>query len=60
MRALLQSLERAAPEIRRPQLAEQLALLDAAVEREFPDPRELAIARTPDPLGLGAGTRDWL
>ena len=60
MRDLLQSLERGAPEIRRPQLAEQLALLDAAVEREFPDPRELAIARTPDPLGFGAGTRDWL
>ena len=59
MRALLESLLRSAPEVRRPQLAEQLALLDAAVDRHFPESAERAIARAPDPLGLGGDAREW-
>jgi uncharacterized membrane protein len=55
MRALLESLEEAAPKSRRPQLAQQRTLLDHAVERAFPDSLERAVARTPDRLGLGAG-----
>jgi uncharacterized membrane protein len=55
MRALLESLEEAAPESRRPQLAQQRTLLDHAVERAFPDSPERAVARTSDRLGLGAG-----
>ena len=59
-RALLQELERAAPEARGPELARQMVLLEAAVERGFPDPAERAIARVPDRVGLGSGVQDWV
>jgi hypothetical protein len=45
-------LERA-PELRRAALDQQLARLDAAVERAYPDPVERAHAQRPDRLGIG-------
>ena len=40
---------------RRAAIERQLDLLDACVERNFPDLREHELATTPDPLGLGGG-----
>ncbi|MDW5596221.1 DUF2254 domain-containing protein [Conexibacter stalactiti] len=53
MRALLLGLLDGAPEPRRPALEAQLARLDAAVARAYPDPVERAHAEQPDRLGIG-------
>jgi uncharacterized membrane protein len=55
MRALLIGLERLAPAARTEAVAEQTALLDAALERSYPDPAERAVAAEPDHMGLGGG-----
>lgn len=53
MRALLDGLAERAPEGRRAAVARQVALLDAAVARKYPDPEERALASRPDRIGLG-------
>jgi uncharacterized membrane protein len=53
LRALLQGMLERAPELRRAALEQQLARLDAAVERAYPDPVERAHAQRPDRLGIG-------
>ncbi|HYI34958.1 MAG TPA: DUF2254 family protein, partial [Thermoleophilaceae bacterium] len=53
LRALLEGLAAAVPEERRPAVAAQLALLDAAVERAYEDPAERALASQADHVGLG-------
>jgi len=53
LRALLESLMEVLPESRVPALRREWQLLDRAVLRLFPFPEDLALARTPDPQGLG-------
>lgn len=53
LRASLDDLLDVAPEDRRGPLLEQLELLDARIDRLAEDDHDRAIARQPDPLGLG-------
>jgi uncharacterized membrane protein len=53
LRSSLEDLLAFAPPDRRAPLEEQLALLDASIERIVTDPSDLRFAREPDPLGLG-------
>ena len=53
LRALLEGLQRAVPQERRPAVDAQLALLDAAVARAYDDPAERALASQADHVGLG-------
>jgi uncharacterized membrane protein len=53
MRAMLEDLLDAVPERRREALVAQVALLDAAVRRGFPDEDARGSARQRDPMGLG-------
>jgi len=53
LRSSLEDLLSFAPADRRAPLEEQLALLHASTERAAADPRDLRLARHPDPLGLG-------
>lgn len=53
LRFLLEDLLRVAPPFRRAELERQLALLDASIERSFPDAREAAVAHHADPQGHG-------
>jgi uncharacterized membrane protein len=57
LRAMLENLQQALPEARWPALSEELELLDRTLERLNPLPQDLALARTPDLQGLGAGSR---
>jgi hypothetical protein len=54
---MLENLQQAVPEARWPALREELELLDRTLERLDPLPQDLALARTPDLQGLGAGSR---
>lgn len=53
LRFLLEDLLRVAPAFRRGELQRQLALLDASIERAFPDEREAATAHHANPQGHG-------
>jgi len=53
LRAMLEHLAGALPESRRPPLREELAMLERAVERAFPDERDRSRARTGDLQGIG-------
>jgi uncharacterized membrane protein len=53
IRAMLENLRATLPEHRRPALDTELELLDWAVQKHFSRPEELALARIPDPQGLG-------
>jgi uncharacterized membrane protein len=53
MRAMIDSLMQVLPESRLPALRREWQLLDRAVKRSFPFPEDLALARTPDPQGIG-------
>ena len=57
LRAMLENLQQALPEARWPALSEELELLDRTLERLNPLPQDLALARTPNLQGLGAGSR---
>jgi uncharacterized membrane protein len=57
LRAMLENLQKALPEARRAALREELELLDGTLERSNTLPQDLALARTPDLQGLGAGLR---
>jgi uncharacterized membrane protein len=53
LRAMIDSLMQVLPESRLPALRREWQLLDRAVKRSFPFPEDLALARTPDPQGIG-------
>ena len=53
LRAMIDSLMLVLPESRLPALRREWQLLDRAVKRSFPFPEDLALARTPDPQGIG-------
>jgi uncharacterized membrane protein len=55
LRALLDGLLAGVPEARRPAVRRQLALLDDAVEREYPEGFRRTLARTGDRQGIGGG-----
>ena len=57
LRAMLMDLLKALPESRRPALQEELELLDWSLEQLQFEPRDLAVARTPDLQGLGGSLR---
>jgi hypothetical protein len=44
------------PEYRRPTLHAQLGLLDRTIEKLYPIPEDLALARIPDSQGLGGSS----
>ena len=54
---MLMDLLKALPESRRPALQEELELLDWSLEQLQFEPRDLAVARTPDLQGLGGSLR---
>ncbi|MEQ8145212.1 DUF2254 domain-containing protein [Streptomyces sp. OP7] len=56
LRALLEGLLSGVPAERRPAVRRQLTLLDAAVEREFPDAFRRSLARAADRQGIGGGS----
>jgi uncharacterized membrane protein len=53
LRAMIDTLNRALSEERRPALSEQLELLDRMLEQIHASPEDLALARVPDRQGLG-------
>ena len=57
LRAMLLDLLQALPENRRPALREELELLDWSLGRLQLEPRDLAVACTPDLQGLGGSLR---
>ena len=57
LRAMLENLEQALPEVRWPALRKELYLLDQTLARLNSLPDDLALARTPDLQGLGASLR---
>jgi uncharacterized membrane protein len=56
MRAMIENLLQTLPEVRRPALRQEMALLDRTLEKTFTFPEDLAIARIPDTQGLGGST----
>ncbi|CAM5618914.1 DUF2254 domain-containing protein [Streptomyces pilosus] len=56
LRAVLEGLLAALPQERRGSVRGELALLEAAVEREYPEPLRRAAARAADRQGIGGGT----
>lgn len=57
LRALLDGLLETLSAEHLPAVRIELEFLEEAVEREFTDPRRLAMARTADPQGIGGGQR---
>jgi uncharacterized membrane protein len=57
LRAMLMDLLKALPESRRPALQEELELLDWSLKQLQLEPRDLAVACTPDLQGLGGSLR---
>ena len=55
LRAALEDVKTVAPRDRHAPLDRQLALLSAAVEREFEDESDSQAAMHPDGLGIGSG-----
>jgi uncharacterized membrane protein len=53
LRAMLENLMQTLPERRRPTLRQELDLLDRTLEKAYPLPEDLALARIPDSQGLG-------
>ena len=53
LRAMIENLIQTLPAHRHAALVEQLALLDREIEKNFPYPEELALARVADAQGLG-------
>jgi uncharacterized membrane protein len=56
MRAMIENLLQTLPEVRRPALRQEMALLDRTLEKTYTFPEDLAIARIPDTQGLGGST----
>lgn len=53
LRAMLENLMQTLPEVRRPELRQELDLLDRTLEKLHLFPEDLALARVPDTQGLG-------
>ena len=53
MRSMLENLMQTLPQHRHPELRLQLDLLDRTIEAHYTLPEDLAIARIPDPQGMG-------
>jgi uncharacterized membrane protein len=53
MRAMIENLVQTLPTYRHSALQTELSLLDRSIERYFPEPEDLALARLPDSQGLG-------
>jgi uncharacterized membrane protein len=53
LRAMIENLVQGLPEARRPALCQELKLLDQTLEKLFPLPEDLALARVADTQGLG-------
>jgi uncharacterized membrane protein len=53
MRSLLENLEQTLPAHRHAELRQQLELLDREIDGHYPFPEDRALARIPDPQGLG-------
>ena len=62
MRSMLENLMHTLPQHRHSELRQQLDLLDRTIEAQYTFPEDLAIARIPDPQGLGGsfGMRAFL
>jgi uncharacterized membrane protein len=56
-RAMIENLIQALPEHRHPALHAELELLDRAIANQYAFPEDLALARIPDPQGLGGSSR---
>jgi len=56
LRAMIENLMQTLPAYRRPALQAELGLLDRTLARLYPLPEDLALARIPDPQGLGAAS----
>jgi uncharacterized membrane protein len=56
LRAMIENLARTLPEYRCPALRVELDLLDAMLKKLCTSPEDLALARTPDPQGLGGSS----
>ena len=54
MRAMLDDIREVAPSDRRPPVNRQIALLDAAVERNWPDVEDREAGRVADRQGIGS------
>jgi len=54
LRAMIDNLMQVLPQRRQPALAQELMLLDRAIETCYAFPEDRVLARTPDPQGLGA------
>jgi uncharacterized membrane protein len=58
LRAMIENLTQTLPEQRHAALREELDLLNRAIARHFPFSEDLALARIPDPQGLGGSVRE--
>jgi len=56
LRAMIENLVRALPEHRNAALRQELDLLDRMLEKLYVLPQDLALARIPDPQGLGGSS----
>lgn len=57
LNAMIENLVQTLPEHRHAALRSELELLDRAIEKHYPFPEDLALARTPDPQGMGGSSR---
>ncbi|MCC6211911.1 MAG: DUF2254 domain-containing protein, partial [Burkholderiales bacterium] len=55
--AMIENLVQTLPEHRHAALRTELELLDRALVKQYPFPEDLALARTPDPQGIGGASR---
>jgi len=56
LRAMIESVLETVPESRVPALRQEWELLDRTVQRLYPFPEDVALARIPDPQGLGGAS----
>ncbi|HTO67667.1 MAG TPA: DUF2254 domain-containing protein [Bradyrhizobium sp.] len=56
LRAMIESLTQTLPAQRHPALRTEMGLLDRMLEKLYTFPEDLALARTPDPQGLGGSS----
>ena len=56
MRSMLENLVQTLPPHRHAELRQQLALLDRTIEKHYTFAEDLALARIPDPQGLGGSS----
>jgi hypothetical protein len=56
LRAMIENLIQTLPKHRHPALQRELQLLDREIEKHFPFPEDLALARVGDSQGLGGAS----